>query len=296
MSAEQALRDGDLQEALDQLQQQVRNDPSAVNHRIFLFQLLSVMGQWDRALTQLSVCGEMDPIALPMQQTYQEAISCEVLRSEVFAGKRSPVIFGEPEQWLAELIQATELSGEGRHSEAQSMREAAFEQAPATSGQVLTAKDFAEDAGGDEEPTGQAFEWIADADSRLGPVLEAIVNGRYYWVPFHRIQQIDIDPPADLRDVVWMPAHFVWSTGGEMVGLIPTRYVDSESNEDNLIRLAKKTDWAEPADGVYHGHGQRLLATDAAEYPLMDVRRIQLNTSSGDAASSATEDAESSDA
>lgn len=142
MSAEQALRDGDLQEALKQLQDQVRNDPSSVNHRIFLFQLLSVMGQWDRALTQLNVCGEMDPIALPMQQTYQEAIACEALRKDVFSGKRSPVIFGEPEQWLALLIQATQLSGEGKHAEAQSVREKAFEEAPATSGRLLTAKDL----------------------------------------------------------------------------------------------------------------------------------------------------------
>ena len=35
-----------------------------------------------------------------------------------------------------------------------------------------------------------AFEWIADADDRLGPVLEAIVNGRYYWVPFERVRRI----------------------------------------------------------------------------------------------------------
>ena len=34
---------------------------------------------------------------------------------------------------------------------------------------------------------GQPFEWVADADSRLGPVMEAIINGRYYWVPFARL-------------------------------------------------------------------------------------------------------------
>ena len=30
---------------------------------------------------------------------------------------------------------------------------------------------------------GKAFAWMADADMRLGPVLEAVINGRYYWVP-----------------------------------------------------------------------------------------------------------------
>ena len=34
---------------------------------------------------------------------------------------------------------------------------------------------------------GHGFEWIADADSRLGPLLEVILEGKYYWAPFCRI-------------------------------------------------------------------------------------------------------------
>ncbi len=76
---------------------------------------------------------------------------------------------------------------------------------------------------------GQPFEWIADADSRLGPVLEAVINGRYYWVPFSRLSRIQIEPPEDLRDMVWMPAHLQFENGGESVALIPTRYQGSGS-------------------------------------------------------------------
>ena len=61
---------------------------------------------------------------------------------------------------------------------------------------------------------GEAFEWIADADMRLGPVLEAVVNGKYYWMPFSALAQVDIDPPEDLRDMVWLPAHFLFVNGG----------------------------------------------------------------------------------
>ena len=59
------------------------------------------------------------------------------------------------------------------------------------------------------------FAWIADADPRLGPVLEVFVNGNYMWVPFARVHAMQFDPPADLRDQVWMPARFTWSNGGE---------------------------------------------------------------------------------
>ena len=79
---------------------------------------------------------------------------------------------------------------------------------------------------------GTAFEWIADADPRLGPMLEAMVDGKYYWVPFHRLRTLEIEPPADLRDKVWMPAHFVWANGGEAFGFMPTRYPGSQAADD----------------------------------------------------------------
>ncbi len=260
MSAEQFLREGNLDEALKALQQQVRNAPSEAKYRTFLFQLLCVMGQWDRALTQLNVAGELDGTAIPMVQTYQEALSCEVLRGEIFAGRRTPLVFGEPEQWMALLLEALKLLADGKTQQSQTARDEAFAAAPATGGTL----------------NGEPFEWIADADPRMGPVLEAVVNGRYYWIPFSNIQQIDIEEPADLRDLVWLPAHFVWTNGGDAVGLIPSRYPESESSDDPGVRLARKTTWQDGGEDLYLGLGQRLLATDTGEYPLLEIREIRL--------------------
>jgi type VI secretion system protein ImpE len=75
-----------------------------------------------------------------------------------------------------------------------------------------------------------------------------------------------------------MPAYFTWANGGETVGLVPTRYPDSQNNEDVKIRLSKKTDWEECASDVFVGLGQRMFATDTGEYPIMDVREVKLNT------------------
>jgi type VI secretion system protein ImpE len=111
----------------------------------------------------------------------------------------------------------------------------------------------------------------------LGPVCEAIINGRYYWVPFSRLTLIVIDKPEDLRDMVWMPAHFQFDNGGESVALIPSRYPASETSEDGLILLARKTTWNEVSPDAYHGSGQRLFTTDNGEVPVMDIREIILN-------------------
>ncbi len=211
-NAEELVRAGDPARALTVLQDQVRAAPGDGKLRVFLFQLLCVLGQWERALAQLDVVAKLDVSALPMAQTYREAIRCELLRDEVFGGRKTPMVFGQPDAWLALLIEALLRSGRGDAAEGLRLRETAFEQAPATTGSLRTGSH------GPDDP-GIRFEWIADADTRLGPVLEAIVNGRYYWVPFARLSLVKIDAPADLRDSVWMPAHLRFENGGESVAL-----------------------------------------------------------------------------
>jgi type VI secretion system protein ImpE len=264
--AEQSLRYGDPAAALQQLQEQVRARPSDAKLRIFLFQLLCVLGQWERALNQLKVATGLDASALAMEQTYGEAVRCEAIRTEVFKGSKSPLIFGEPEQWLALLIESLLLDGQGERARSEQLRAQAFEDAPASPG---TLND-------------RAFAWIADADSRLGPVLEAVINGRYYWVPFARLSKVQIEPPEDLRDFVWMPAHLDFENGGEAVALIPTRYPGSEQSSDGLVVLSRKTIWEEVSPDVHRGLGQRIFATDIDDFPLMEVRTIVLNGAAAD--------------
>ena len=267
-TAELTLRGGDPVAALAQLQEQVRARPEDAKLRVFLFQLLCVLGRWDRALNQLSVASSLDPSAIAMAQTYEDAVRCEGVRADVFAGKRSPMIFGEPEEWLALLIESLLEGGRGNESRSRQLHELAFDGAPTSQGDI----------------DGRPFSWIADADARLGPVLEAVVNGRYYWIPFTRLSKLQLEPPEDLRDVVWMPAHLEFENGGESVALIPTRYVGSEQSDDGLVIMSRKTIWQEVAPETHHGIGQRILTTDADELPLMEVRTITFSGASDEAA------------
>ena len=260
-AAEFSLKNGDPAAALAELQEQVRARPDDAKLRIFLFQLLCVNGKWDRALNQLSVAAGLDKAALAMAQTYGDAVRCEAIRADVFAGRKSPMIFGQPDQWLALLIESLLVAGGGEPERSQQLRARAFEEAPATAGTI----------------DGRPFAWIADADSRIGPVLEAVINGRYYWVPFSRLLKIDLDKPEDLRDMVWMPAHLQFENGGESVAFIPTRYPGSETASDGLLVLARKTVWQEIAPDTFRGLGQRVIATDVDDIPLMEIRTIVLN-------------------
>jgi len=259
-TAEQLVAAGQPREALVLLQRQVRDHPAEAKSRVFLFQLLSVLGDWQRALTQLQVCGELDASALAMVHTYRDALQCEAVREAVFDGKTTPMVFGKPQNWVALLVEALQVEDRGDAAAAARLRQQAFDAAPGTSGSV----------------NGRAFDWIADADSRLGPVLEAVINGRYCWVPFAALTKVSIEAPTDLRDLVWLPAHLRFINGGESVALIPSRYPGSGATGDGALQLSRKTEWLKLAPDQYRGLGQRLLTTSADEIGVLDVRDIEL--------------------
>ncbi|UCE31924.1 MAG: virulence protein SciE type [Burkholderiales bacterium] len=238
----------------------VKADPAQAAPRIALFQALLIDGQWERAITQAQVAADLSAEAIPMARTYEAAVSCEKFRGEVFAGRRSPLVLGEPLEWLAWLVQALERDAAAAVAEAAALRERAFDAAPATPG----------------EADGEAFDWIADADSRLGPVLEAVISGKYYWVPFQRLAAIEFDAPSDLRDFVWLPATLTLAGGGQMPALVPSRYPGSERSEDGAIKLARRTEWREFGPDAWAGEGQRLLATSAGDRALLECRAIRL--------------------
>ncbi len=259
-AAETSLREGRLEESLQLLQAAVRARPAEKPLRLFLFQLLCVMGRWQRAAVQLQVIRDLDGGSSAFETVFRRLVSCEVERAEVFGGKRTPLIFGEPPEWMGLLVQANAERAAGRQETAAAILGEALEQAPAVAGHI-----------DDEE-----FAWIADGDSRLGPVCEAIIEGTYYWVPMTRLKEVVIEKPRDLRDSVWVPAHLTFTHEGALPAHLPARYFHSEDSLHSDLLLARATEWREEGD-YFIGSGQRQFVTDRATYPILEVRKIVLN-------------------
>ncbi len=257
-TAEALLAAGEPRAALQALESEVRERPADAKLRIFLFQLLCVLGDRQRAARQLEVCGELDPNSLAMVAVYREAIACETLRASVMAGKARPAVHGTADEWIASLIDALAADGNGDPMGAARLRAGAFDAAPATRGTL----------------NGLAFEWIADADARLGPILEAVVGDGYRWIPFGALSKVVVEAPVDLRDLVWAPAQLTLATGGETMALIPVRYVQTEQEDDGGLLLARKTAWIETGAEQYRGIGQRLFVTDTTEVGLLETREL----------------------
>lgn len=257
MLAEKLAEAGSLQGVLEKLQGEVRESPGDARLRTFLFQVLVVMGEWERALRQLQTVATLDEGTMMMARSYRELIRCELAREEIFAGRRPPTVLGEPAEWLLLAVKALEHSVLGQHGQAEALRNEAFRLAPAVPGHI------------NNEP----FNWIADADSRLGPVLEVVVLGRYYWVPFDQVEVLSLDEPSDLRDLVWLPAHLTLRGREPQVAFLPVRYPGSEKRED-AVRLARETTWIAQGDATFFGLGQRMLTTGQADYALLEVRTL----------------------
>ena len=265
MNFEELVQQGKTTECLGELKKEVQANPADARLRTFLFQLLAVVGDWDRAAKQLDVLKDIDAATIPMVQMYKTAIGCEKMREGVFSGERAPQVLGEPPQWLAELIEVTGLVANSHWEQAAAAGSAAFDKAEATAGKV----------------NGEPFEWLADGDARLGPVLEAYINGQYYWIPFANVSKVQIEDPTDLRDLVWLPAHLTLSNEGTSIAMLPVRYPGSASVDDGRVQLARVTEWDTPVDDFYLGRGQRVFVSDGGDYSILDIRQLEFDVAQG---------------
>jgi type VI secretion system protein ImpE len=255
------LHAGDLAGARDALVERVKRVPQDLPGRMFLFQLLCVAGEWEKAKAQLRALAQLSPEAQMLAVTYNQAIDAELMRERVFAGLAPPAVLVGGSDWAGELAGALGALAQGRPDEALSRRNQAFEAAPDTPGTF------------DEE----RFDWIADADPRFGPMFEAVIHGQWGLVPFAAVQGLVSEGPRDLRDLIWLPVELAFRTGQSVAALLPVRYPGTTEAGGAELLLARATDWREGPLGPT-GLGQRLWSLGAeAEAGLLSLRHLSFD-------------------
>lgn len=135
---------------------------------------------------------------------------------------------------------------------------------------------------------GRAFSRLRDADPRLGARLEVYAAGQYMWIPFEHLSSVQIQPPAQLRDLIWTPA--VVKTGPSFKGaelgemLLPSLTPFSWDDESDDVRLGRVTEWVQLESGEEVPIGRKLLLVDGEEISLLDVRDLVIHSAASDAA------------
>lgn len=246
VDADQLLRNGDLDGARSALVETVRSNPGDARARMFLFQLLAVAGEWEKARTHLEALARLSPEAQMLATVYSMAIKAEAQRAAIFAGREKMLVIRGA--WAEGLADAIMHYANGRATEGQAARDTALDQAPDTPGEL----------------DGGRFDWITDADARFGPTFEVIIQGRYGLIAFSEIAGVESEGPKDLRDTVWYPVQIAFREGQSVAALLPARYPGSELSSDLPMRMGRSTGWQAGAAGET-GCGQHLLSLSGGE-------------------------------
>jgi len=131
---------------------------------------------------------------------------------------------------------------------------------------------------------GNPFEWISDADPRVGARLEVFAAGNYLWIPLEHIAGVEIPEPRRLRDLLWAPARVRPGPGfkGMELGevLTPALAPLSWQHADDAVRLGRATVWEEDEEGNQIPVGQKMLLVDGEEVPYLEVRKLEIRAGS----------------
>ena len=233
----------------------VQASPADVGARSALWQIFALRGEYERARTQLDALVSFDSSWAMEAEACQGLLQAEVQRERVLAGEVAPVCLGEPPAWFDTLVAGL----------------ATWRSAPQQAAGLLLQAQM-ESSARAGTVNGQSFEWLCDGDARLGPCVEVMSKGKYFWLPWSSVRSIVIRPPTELRDRMWAHALVEIGDEGSIELFLPARYPGPEDDEQRMSRM---TQWREIGENAYVGLGQKTLVTDQGETGFLDVRELK---------------------
>jgi type VI secretion system protein ImpE len=248
-----------LDQLFEQAKERAKKSPEDLAARSALWQIFAARGEFDRARKQLEMIPKLDSTWMIEAQACQGLLDAEEKRALVFQGKEPPACVGTPPPWFGQLAAALQCVGQGRMDAALPLLAEAWNSGEAVPGTL----------------NGEAFEWVRDGDARLGPCLEVIVQGRYYWVPWESVHRIEMKPPTEVRDRLWQPAMIQVTDEGSIEAFLPARYPGPRDDDE---AMGRKTEWVSIGEEMYFGFGQKCLLTQDDPVGFLDIRELAFDS------------------
>ncbi len=264
MNAAELFRSGQLDEAIALLNQELREAPLDDGRRTFLFELLCINGQWDRASRVLDAMQEGQG---RNKVIYAALLRAESRRRAFLLGEGAPPVLGAPPAGL-DLAPYHEAARALERGEAERAF-ALLDEAEARRSPVAGRRG--------EQP----FADLRDADDRFAPVLEVLEGEEYAWLPFSSLRSLQVQPPRHPIDQVFALGVADLGQGPRRI-FIPARYPGTERAPEPTLRLGWKTTTLE-GSGV-RCLGQRILLVGDQALPLFQVGGLVIGPGSEGAA------------
>lgn len=259
MTAAESFKAGRLADAVQAQLAEVRDNPADPDRRLFLVELLLFAGDLARAERQADLI--KDHYTRPEQQlAYTEILQLvrsESARRAVFLTGARPKFFGEVPEHVELRLQALQALREGRPADAKELILKADE-ASLPVNFTLNGKPVAN---------------LADADDRLGPILEVIGKGEYFWLPVEQIVELTLAGPKTPRDLYWAGGKLELADATGDVYL-PVLYPLTGQHASESVKLGRETAWSD-GDGPTTGAGLKVFLAGDDAVSLLDFRELK---------------------
>jgi type VI secretion system protein ImpE len=255
---EQLLKDGNLEQAIEQQLALVKKSPADSNARFFLAELASFQGDWERADRQLEAAIVQNRSTAMLPLLLRQLVRGEIAREQVFEEGRTPEIVSElPEDCRLQLRVCMSIRT-GHLDECPEL----LEQSDASRSSVHGTCNGAD------------FDGFIDLDDRLRGVAEILTaTGKYYWIPWNKIQSLRFSKPERPMDLIWRKTEISVDGGPEGEVYMPVRY-PSPKGWTSQEQLGRATNWMERHPGVITGTGQRTLLVGEEAMGILELNEM----------------------
>lgn len=258
-TAKELLEEGKLNEAIQAMNDEVKRNPTDIQRRSLLAEILCVSGRLDRADAQLEVILQQDSKAALGVALMRQMIRADTARRDFYSAGRLPEFVDVPPPYVQKYIQASIHAREKRLGEAKQLLDQAEAERPRVKGSC----------------NGRPFDDLRDLDDVTAAVFEVLTStGKYYWIPVERVRSIEFRKPERVRDLIWRRAAMSVESGPDGEVFLPATYFPSNGEVDEKALLGRVTEWrggdAEPMRGV----GQVSFLVGDESVPIMQMQAV----------------------
>ena len=259
MTSGELFQAGKLTEAIQAALEAVKKQPTDIDRRGQLIELLCFAGDLDRADKQLETIGQQDPDAQVGVSMLRQLVRAENARQQFYSDGRLPEFLGEPTEALKLHLAASIAVREGNHADAAAkLAEAESIRKPVTG-----------------RCDGEPFDNLRDLDDLCAGLFEVLTStGKYYWVPMERVELIEFRAPERPKDLLWRRCNMKVQDGPEGEVFIPAIYAGTHKSGDDQLRLGRGTEWVEAADSLVRGQGQRMFLVGKSDLSIMQMKEV----------------------
>lgn len=252
-----ALLQGQLQQALEILINEIRISPKDAGLRSSFIELLCISGDFERADEQLMQSIKLFPEYISGASQLRHLVNAAQARKDFALGATSATVLGGNEETTKSLVNFN-LSYTSNNFALASEVARNLEKSRAVQGFTVNGTFYSD---------------VRDIDDQLGGYIELFSTaGNYFLVPIAHINTLEIKPANSLLESIWRPVEFDIEGLGEGEGHMPLTYIGSDTDAQ---KLGRETDWKQlGSEETYLGLGQKCWMVGEIALPIFDVQLL----------------------